>query len=592
MDTETKGYVSRRTDNGRKVYFGNGLIGVQPTPGSTITISINVTEGADGNVIAGSIINGDKLYYVNTEGITQIVNYSVVNTSPATGGSDEESLEDIRKNAIDNLTSLNRFVSENDFSNANVIMESSPFSDNTISILKRSDINNNEIQLYSPIIYSNEYYDSNIVPTRCAQYNIGMSTEYLPRKSEITVDGYVYYTLFDIVLDRLNESAEYNYIMYEINNTPTLISTYSSDFDILVTNLVVSKEGNKAIFKLYYDSTESNYDECTCELETTTQEIKYDMINDSTNSYFYIEFDPYTQVPLNDELYYFRLSDPSSSLISQYSSNFVFRKSLHDFMMSNAITDSTSSIIYDIPVILKSYYDTIDQRDFETEIMQTMMSDISLSDYRMLTDFINIKFSNTHGYLKNILLNPVTKSPVIDIVESLPSVYSDGDRYICREQEEDYKNYIYECSDATANIWIKTEPKNNDIVYVNEKDSKYILSSSGWAVLGRYKTPLEIDIDIFKESSYTGSITELSNTIKDTLLNEYSENFGNNIDLFRADLTDMIQSIDGINNCRIVKPETDIFFSYEIDDLTQDQLIEYNADYVFFTEDNIRIKVY
>jgi hypothetical protein len=68
------------------------------------------------------------------------------------------------------------------------------------------------------------------------------------------------------------------------------------------------------------------------------------MINDSTGSYFYIEFEPYTIFPNGNETYYFKLSDPSSNLISQYSSNFVFKKSLDDFMMSNMIIDSTSAV--------------------------------------------------------------------------------------------------------------------------------------------------------------------------------------------------------------------------------------------------------
>ena len=122
MDSNDLGYVSTRSDTGIKLSFGNGLNGAQPPAGGRIRVTTNITKGSDGNVIAGSITNGDNIYNTSLSGITQLVSYTVLNTSAAIGGEDEESIEDIRSNSIINLTSLNRIVSVNDFKDIDVIV--------------------------------------------------------------------------------------------------------------------------------------------------------------------------------------------------------------------------------------------------------------------------------------------------------------------------------------------------------------------------------------------------------------------------------------------------------------------------------------
>ena len=114
MEATTKGYVIRRTDDGFRLQFGNGLIGYQPPGGSIVRVTTNLTEGADGNVVAGTVTVGERIYTTTTAGLNQVVNYEITNTGPAVNGEDEESLDEIRRNAITNLTALERLVSEND----------------------------------------------------------------------------------------------------------------------------------------------------------------------------------------------------------------------------------------------------------------------------------------------------------------------------------------------------------------------------------------------------------------------------------------------------------------------------------------------
>ncbi len=586
LNESIKGYVARRTDTGKKLYFGNGLIGIQPTPGSTLKATINVTKGVEGNVIAGSINSGERIYVVTSAGATQIVDYSVINPSPAINGKDEESIEEIRNNAIASITTLKRLVTEDDYKNINVVIPNSPLSSNSIAVLKRSDVKVNDIQIYTPVEFGNE-----LVPTRNAKLTIPLATTYIPRNTEITIDDIVYYTIFDMTINLLNSVANYEYIMYQIEQIPSLVTSYNSLYNIIANNFIVSKEDNKAIFTLHYASEESDSDQCTCEMQIASTGSVYEMTNDSTSSDFTLEFDPYTLLPQENELYYFTISDPSDLETGKYSVEFIFRKSLHDFMLSNTVSDSTSTIIYDIPVVQKDYYDEIDQNIFESQVLQVMMSSMSLADTRMLTDFTNVKFTNTTGYCKNMLYNPINRESVLDIVESVPTNPSINDRYIVTE-EGDYKNNIYECIDSTTPIWTQTIPATDDILYVDSQSEKYIYSNLGWVQLSYYSIPLEFEIEVFKESTYSGSNIELSNLIRTSLVEAFESRFGSNISIYRSEIIDIVQTIEGVNHCRLLKPETNIFFNFELTDLIENELLEYGPEYIFFKEENITIRIH
>ena len=126
MSETDYGYVSRTTTSGRRLTFGNGLIGVQPQGGSTVSVTTDITQGLDGNVISSSINSGDRLYASDQTGKSRIISYTIINPSPAVGGKDEESIQEIRSNAIANLVTLHRLVSEYDYKHAGVVMPTTP----------------------------------------------------------------------------------------------------------------------------------------------------------------------------------------------------------------------------------------------------------------------------------------------------------------------------------------------------------------------------------------------------------------------------------------------------------------------------------
>lgn len=592
MDESTYGYVSRNTEDGKKLSFGNGIMGIQPEPGSTVTVVSEITEGADGNVIAGSVINGERIYNTTDAGTTEVVNYSVTNILPASGGTDEESLETIRQNAIDGLVSLNRLVGEEDFKNISTVISDSPINTGSLPVLKRSDVSGNDIQLFTTLTFSDL-----VVPMLNTSIISDTTVSDIPRLTEVTKDSVDYYTIFDMNLDHINNSVNYYYIMYEIEKTPTLVTSFGSEYDILATNFTVEKVSNTGNFYLYYISEETDYDTLACEMEVQSTGAKYSMTNfsDSTSLYFEYTFSNYLDILVDENTYYFTISHPSTGTIAKYSVEFIFRKSLKDFSMSDIVDsdDSTACIIYDVPVIKKDYYDGISKKAFELQILQNLMTNVSFKNYKMLTDFINLKFSNTTGSLDNMQLNSVSKQAVTELQGTPPVAPSEGDRYIVINGTgawEDHDNDIAQCIDSTSITWSFVTPTSDDMVLVSDRSKKYIYADNNW-VLPSYEIPFTIKLEVFKENTYTDTSTELISTIKAELLSTFSSRFGINSNIYRSEIIRAVQGVNGVNHCRLLQPKSNIFFDFDLDDLTESELLNYSPQYVYFDEDSISITV-
>jgi hypothetical protein len=599
------GYVSRTISTGRRLVFGNGLIGIQPLPGSTVQVTAYITEGSDGNVIPSSITTGDRMYCYSS-GNSKVVNYTVTNTSPATGGEDEESIQEVRSNSIASLIALSRLVSSTDYQNAGIVMPNSPIASNTIPVLKRSDVKCNEVQLFSAIEFGSvtrtdsttgeSVTEATITPTRNEKYTIPVSQTYIGRDTVITTeDGNEYYTLFDISVDLINLFASYTYIMYSIDIVPILVTSYGIIYDLVCSNLNVSKVGNTAVFSLSYNSSEPTYDLCTAQM-IVDKSLIYTLTNDPVNKTFSYTFSQYIDFPEDVQNVEFNIFDSAERTIATYSAEFTFRKTLDNFMMSNVASDGTNTIVYDIPVVLKSYYDGIVKKDFEATVLQKMMTEMDFNTYKMLTDFTNLKFVNTYGTMQNMKHNPTTKDNCIDISIKTPPEYPEtGDRYIIGYIETgewaNRNNQIAQCIDSTNITWYYFTPTTDDIIYVENTGNKYIYNGHSWLLM-EYQIPLVIEIELFKSPTYYGSDVELANLVKDTLLNAYSDRFGPNTTLYRSEIIRTVQDVVGVRNCNLIKPESNLFFNFKLGELTQQELLEYGPEYVYFNEDSISIQVY
>ena len=588
MGPSDYGYTSRKTQTGRKIYFGNGLIGIQPDPSSTVLITTYETLGVDGNVISGSVISGDRIYTTSMSGQVKIVDYTCINADPASGGEDEESTDEIRSNSIANLVSMKRLVTQTDFENVNVVIPDSPFGQNSLPVLKRSDVKCNEIQLYTTLVYNDE-----IALTRNAVYDTSTLEDFLPKLSVININGTDFYTIFDMFMDYTNNSAFYNYVITSVTIVPSLNTSYNSIYNLIdITNLIVEDISGTAVFELEYTGTDSS---AICVMEILENGSLYNMTNDTVNKRFYLSVNPYTLLPEDNLSLYFTISSPDYGSIAKYSAKVVFRQSLDKIMMSNLVNDSTSVTVYDIPVIQKTYYDAIvDKQNFELQCLQSFMMSSDFENYRMLTDFINLKFTNTTGVMQNMKKNRVNRLPVLDIINTPPITPALNDRYIIGANPtgvfSNYKNYYAQCTNAITPTWHFSLALTDDIVLVTNLANKYIFTGSEW-IIPEFSIPLQISIEVFKSDTYFSSEVELINAVKEALITQFSSRFGINAFLYRSEIISCIQGVTGVQHCNLLTPKCNIFFNFEMSDLTREELLSYGPEYVFFTEDSISIVI-
>jgi len=97
-----------------RIYFGDGKYGRVPAVGETITVSYLKSAGSKGNVGAGSI----GLVFSDIRTVTsnsKVTNISVTNPASAAGGSDRQSLEQVKTNAPGALAALYRPLTKYDY---------------------------------------------------------------------------------------------------------------------------------------------------------------------------------------------------------------------------------------------------------------------------------------------------------------------------------------------------------------------------------------------------------------------------------------------------------------------------------------------
>ena len=356
MSYDTKGFVSRITSNGVRLYFGNGLIGAQPPVSSKIYVTIQETVGSEGNVLPGSITTAPRIYTIDGKAL----NYSIINTSSAIGGKDEESLEDIRRNAIASISSMHRLVTSGDYEYMGLIVEGSPITQKCLPILKRSDIIRNEIAIFINFSFA----EKTVVPTRNVKYIANEFEEIIPRNTVIIDDGINYLTLYDVLIDRQQKSASYNYVITSTKLFPYLDISYKPgiiDYPLLADKISVKKDfyGTAEIKIHYVPSTITIYDKelLECDLYLEDQNQTYSMYNDSTNQEFSYSFNPYTKFPEgNTKIQFrFRMGYDYSTPISDYSSTFVMYSSMNSTMLSNIKIDGSPPLTTVYETLLISF---------------------------------------------------------------------------------------------------------------------------------------------------------------------------------------------------------------------------------------------
>ena len=648
MEPDVEQYTTRLTQNGIEIFFGNGIVGKQPS-GKTIIATIKTTQGGSGNVIAGLINRMNKVYLdisqpnaINKYFVP--VNMRVVNTSPTTGGEDFPTIDEIRNNAIAGVSSMKRLVTFGDYQNIKDIVADLPI-EHIIQVFKRSDLKRNEVCLFTDLVF-----EDYIVPTRNAIWEINMTenpelkinslTTNLtsPYGDVLSIEDIDYYSLFNIQVNRDTNECNYSYLANQVETIP-IIKTSINDTLIYPTQskftTIIYESISYLQIELEFQITKpliSNYNDLTCVLTTKWNNNKYDMVLDAESAppKFTLLYSNSKPLLLNDvekdDIYfdfeitgtYSENEDVETDINIVSTTNTIIKKDLDDFMYSQVIIDENADTctIYDVPVIDKFYY----EREIVTEHIETSkvnsfilaiynkILSFDTVNYRMMTDFLNLKFSDTTGVLTNMIYNLPTKSSILLInPDTLPDSPSTGDRYAITNEQNQYLTnpwsgtpwykttggFIAEYNTSyigqTGLGWIFTDLSVNDILYVD--GTKYIYNGVSF-LNPELQIPFELKLVVWKDRKTSWTEQAIIKAIKEKLVDVFYERFGFDKNIYLSELTSVVQSVPGVDYCRILEPQHDIFFNYDVyKDLSQTELLQYSPQLVYFTTNDIIIEV-
>lgn len=690
-----------------EIFFGNGVIGKQPKPGSKVLLMLTITRGEEGRIVPGAITGSDNLHYMtkassytDSEGESVSVpsklhriQFEVTNPQPTVGGTNTPTLPEIKNAAIVNLRSKGRLVSDQDYDDINTIMgpefpvvESKP-------ILKRSDIKINEIMAFTRVLYHDENNLPQVVPTRNVRIGIiepnFQNNEFtITRRETFIIDGEEYETLFNIIMNSSSMTATYDYILTNLNDTPALIHTdqpynesqnlvgYSYipiitiDFNVDLTRQSEEEENSSSSgaiaseptyplniianvnhipsaeivrFRCKMTTRWDDNQEYMCDEECATIVEDEDTGLDKFDA-FSFNLSNYQTVPLGRQRFEFLVEgwareNPDDVLslydwrpLQRFFVDTVIRQDLADTMISTMTktrfyngrcNDDTVYYVHNVPVILSNYlddgggggvYNRDNQRNFELIVVQRLINNLEMQDKRMLTDFINIKFPDTFGFLNNLKYNPYQHTirsryftpfgdtHPSDISSSSTSGLQAGDKYIVNEtipgydgDVKDYINYIAEYTELGN--WRLIQPIRDMYVLIEDEfdsmEDKKVLAFTGkeWIDVQKFGIPITIKARIRIASNANASTDAIMNNVKDALLNYFLPKFAMNMNLDRSEITSIIRAVDWVEYCDLIEPEIDIRFNYELIDLSQKQLLDYTPQYVGFVEDSIQIEV-
>jgi len=627
------------SDEGKiTVLFGNGVYGKQPNPSSIVFGTIWVTKGEEGNVIAGAIRNGEPVF-VTENGLTKQVTYSCTNPEPATNGINEESLDEIKKNAIERFKARHRLVSEDDYQNlTSIVDEPLPFVDIN-SVLKRSDLKTNEIVSFIVLGRELKEYSSNNliidsenegsdkylskqkvylpIPTNSIKH----STTWNPTGIDIkpffgfatteSIGVVNWYCPFGIRI--VSPSSTEFYYMTNITDIEPLSITYYdrnnySQFYPKSLRIQQTAGFTNYMFTLQYDDfyTFTNNFQYIVTLKKDKRIINSWSKNFTTNSGFNnITINvPATIIPLGEieiQLQVLDITVPGSiRTVFESVEYYTIKKDLSRYIFSNNKYDPITNTVtvYDIPVIESNYWNSLsvkEQIDFERNVLQKMVSDIYFGKYRMITNSINIKFAKTFGDISSWFFNRQTVSPVIDIVDNPPPAPAVNDRYIVGQNPTgSFTGHTNQVAIWRGASWQFLDCNPGDIVLLTLPNQIRVFSGNAnrW-IEPKFKLPLDVKVHVRLSKTAPFDNVSIIKVIKNTVMYTLAPSFKINGEIDRSLLYEAIQNLQliGVQYCEIKLPEVNLTFNYDIEDLTKAELIEYVPCYLWTDEDHIEVHI-
>lgn len=273
-------------------------------------------------------------------------------------------------------------------------------------------------------------------------------------------------------------------------------------------------------------------------------------------------------------------------------------------------TSYTTFTIYDVPVVKKDFYDNLYDKELFTKYIFDKLITFDVNSYKMLTDFVSLKFSNTTGYSTNMKYNKQKWDAVYDInPETLPDVEI-GTRYAFSNENNPWNISLYsykkggyiatKISETDNGLsWRFDKLSINDLITITnlngDEDAEsvvYIYTGEELFLEPKIEIPVPLDLVIFISKNTTMSEQSLLKIIKNKLIDEFAPNFGYNKSLVISKMIKSIQEIPGVANCKVLSPKHDIFFDENLtDNMTQEELLRYTPELIYFDVDNIKIDI-
>jgi len=559
----------------------------------------------------------DRVSYIDPSGLTKQITVNVVNVLASSQGVADESLSDTKRKAIARFRARQRIVTEGDYADIKDIISSGlPYS-HARAILKRSDIKTNEVVLYVVLVKEYMNYEPQVIIDDANQTDVATQVIPIPTSS-LTVDidsttteikpyaiytenaieylcpfgfiketdsnGYYYYLVKDVSV--IPDAFVYDQVTYPLSFTNLFITSNAVDetvtFSLAYYNLGDRVNMSNIESTLYLQFKSDIKGPYTCDIDITNSRINF------TVPTSYIKAETCT-------IEYHIKDTTTGATISLVKVSYVLKKKLHTYVYSSINTTAGVSTVYDVPCVLKSYYDGLTTEEkimFETDIIQQIVSASTLSNYRMMNTSVNLKFANTYGVSKNYKLNETNKASVIDILDTPPIDPVGGDRYIVDVNAtgawagKDGKIALYGIS------WVFLDSAPGDIIYVTNKTQKYTYSGNAnkWFI-PEFSMPFSIEAFVYV-NSLADNDTIIVNAVKSQLLYVLTAYSGLDASQHRSVMYRAIQELGNyIDHCEIRLPEVDIVFNYDIDNFDANTLKRYVPEFCYTDASHIRVKV-
>ena len=496
------------------------------------------------------------------------------------------------------------------------------------------------------------------------------------------LEKYNMVTAFDMILDERNKSCKYYYTVHNISTVPLLKESDQNVITIRPNKIefVTEEDDNVTItlncsvidyLILSYLPSNDIYNPLLggieCQIKCTGIEDVYylyldtsDLINNETGDFNNIKFTNKDATAISNSYkathpllkrkamefddgnltftITLNLYDDSQNIISfsTWEANVLLKKDLSDFMISPVekvfclnICDNDIKLyrIYDVPVLSKDFIDNLKDSTkngvneielFEENIYQKLVN-FDPNSIRMLTDFVNLKFSNTFGIYTSMLYNKERNIGSINYIDpdvvhidtttkklNIDECLTDGSLVaITNFEKGKYWNssgisdrrtgYVmkYKTNGNTSEWLGPYELRTNDILLYDNREVNYktklIFNGHKLTTLVE-DIPLQVVVDVWIDS--VGKTNEtIIETIKNSILNKLSPNFGYTPNISVSDIEMATMSVSFVKKCVVIKPTHDIFLNFKVEKLLQTDVLRYTPELLYVTYDSIVVNI-